>query len=110
MYLDKLFANIIRNAIIYGKDGGHVDISASKSRSMAKIRISDDGIGISAKDLPYISNRFYRTAAARAHDRSGTGLGLTIAKSIIDAHGGTMNVTSVESKGSTFEISLPLAE
>ena len=109
MYLDKLFANIIWNAIIYGKKGGHVDVTATKDRHMAKIRVTDDGIGISAKDLPYISERFYRTAAARAHDDSGTGLGLAIAKSIIDAHGGSMNVMSVEGSGSTFEISLPLA-
>ncbi len=109
-YLEMLFSNIIKNAVVYGKKNGHVRISAKKIGVLISISINDDGMGIPKDDISKIFERFYRTAAARAHNNTGTGLGLSIAKWIVDAHDGSITVTSVENEGSTFKVNLPVAK
>ena len=108
-YLDRLFANVIKNAITYGKIGGYIRVTGSEGRGMMNIDISDNGIGIPKKDLPNVFERFYRSASARAENSGGTGLGLAIAKQMVEAHGGSIEVESKEGKGSTFHIRLPMA-
>ncbi len=107
-YLDRLFVNLIENAILYGRKGGHVRVSGSKKGRWAHIDIADDGVGISEKDLSHVFERFYRSAEARHKNPEGTGLGLAIAKWSTEVHGGKLSVTSTEGEGSTFRISLPI--
>jgi two-component system, OmpR family, phosphate regulon sensor histidine kinase PhoR len=71
--------------------------------------VQDSGIGIPAKDLPRIFERFYRVDEGRSRDQGGTGLGLAIAKHIVQLHGGELTVTSVPGKGSTFSFTLRIA-
>jgi len=109
-YLEMLFSNIIKNAVVYGKKNGYVCLSVKKSRASVIVSIADDGMGMPKEDIPKIFERFYRTAAARAHNNNGTGLGLSIAKWIVDAHGGNISVTSAEHEGSTFKVTLPIVK
>lgn len=108
VYLEKLFSNIISNAIFYGKEKGSVTISAKKDKKYVIITIKDDGIGISKEDLPNIFNRFYRADNGREAKHEGTGLGLAISRWIVESHDGRIEVASVLNKGTTFTISLPL--
>ena len=98
--------NIIENAVIYNKDNGSVEITALKSNGQINILIKDAGIGIKNGDLEKIFERFYRSDTSRSIE--GTGLGLNIAKTIIEAHGGEIKVESEFGKGSCFTITLPL--
>ena len=109
-YLSKLFTNIVKNAITYGRDKGHIVISAKIRGAMVVLNIQDDGAGISPTDLDRIFERFYRVDKSRTslNDNSGTGLGLAIAKWIAEAHGGTITAQSTLGKGSVFSISLPI--
>ncbi len=74
------------------------------------IHIRDNGIGISSEDLPYIFNRFYRADRVRSRQTGGFGLGLAIARQIVEAHGGEIRVESTVGKGSSFEIKLALLQ
>ena len=83
-------------------------IKSESVSKCAKITIQDEGIGIAKKDLPHIFDRFFRSDAARSkRDSTGFGLGLSIAKKIVEDHGGTIAVFSRVGQGSTFEIKLP---
>jgi signal transduction histidine kinase len=97
------------NAIKYNQTNGSVTVSLSKNKHKAVFRIKDDGIGIAEKDLPQIFNRFYRTDQARSNDKvNGFGLGLSLAKQIINIHQGTISVDSKTDNGTTFTITFPL--
>jgi signal transduction histidine kinase len=108
-YLDKLFINLIRNAITYGKEGGKIDVKMEVKGKMVKVKVIDTGIGITKEELPYIFERFYRTKKAREISNIGTGLGLAISKWIVESHGGKIEVQSTEGKGTAFTLTLPLA-
>jgi two-component system phosphate regulon sensor histidine kinase PhoR len=110
-YLEKLFINLLRNAIIYGKEKGHIIVDISKSKkNMAVIKVADNGIGMSKQELPHVFDRFFRTDKARMMTNIGTGLGLAISKSVVESHGGTISVKSTEGKGTMFTVELPLAK
>jgi len=104
--LKQLFLNILDNALKYTPPQGKVIIEVGAEANRAKVVISDTGIGIHETMLPHIFDRFYR--AHKAQDISGSGLGLSIAKSILEAHKGKIEVQSAPNKGSTFIIFLPL--
>ena len=99
--------NIMNNAIKYSPDGGKITIRLMETHKNVILSISDQGLGISKKDLSRIFDRFYRVDKARARKQGGTGLGLAISKEVVKALGGTIWATSIENYGSTFYISLP---
>ena len=107
--LRRLILNLVDNGIKYTPPGGSVEISLRTDEKWALLRVSDTGIGISEEDQEEIFRRFYRTAGARAQGGSGAGLGLAIARSIAEAHGGRIQVESAAGQGSRFTISLPLS-
>jgi signal transduction histidine kinase len=108
--LKQVMLNLVANAIQYTPEGGEVYLSLSKVGDQTKIIVRDTGPGISAEDLPYIFERFYRAEKSRTRgSTTGFGLGLSIAKWIVENHGGQIKVESKEGKGTTFAIWLPLA-
>ena len=100
---------LMDNSIKYTPAGGIIRLNCYLKNRRAVISLEDNGIGISREDLPNIFTRFYRADKSRAKGAGGTGLGLTIAKLIIDAHHGKINVWSEINKGTIFRIELPLA-
>ncbi|ACB51044.1 two component sensor histidine kinase [Crocosphaera subtropica ATCC 51142] len=104
----RLLFNLVINAIQYTPTGGKVKIILEQHNKCAIIQIQDTGIGIDNKELPYIFERFYRIDKARSREQGGSGLGLSIAKAIVTAHHGTIQVKSTVRKGSIFTIQLPL--
>ena len=104
--LARAFANLISNAIKYGKDGGNIVIQLSKSDSGVIISITNFGEIIPSEDLGQIFQRFYRVESSRSSETGGSGLGLAIAGSIIEMHNGTITATSDET-GTVFMVSLP---
>lgn len=106
--LEKLFLNIVNNAIKYNNSGGWVKIGIKKNDREIKITISDNGIGIPEKDTPFIFERFFRSDKSRSRGESGSGLGLAICRWIVDDHHGKIAVLSKEGEGSCFTISLPI--
>jgi len=104
--LKQVFLNLLDNAIKYTPPHGAVSVSAvAAAADTVHITVQDSGIGIPAPELPHIFNRFYRVDKARSS--SGFGLGLSIAKSIVKAHHGTISAESSLNRGTTFIISLP---
>jgi two-component system OmpR family sensor kinase len=103
--LKQVLLNLIANAIQYTPAGGEVFLSLSKIADQGRLIVRDTGPGIPAQDLPYIFDRFYRAEKSRTRSRSsGFGLGLSIAKWIVDQHGGQIKVESKEGEGTTFVI------
>lgn len=115
VYADKekirqVLINLIDNAVKYGKQNGLVEASAYNiDRKKVLIEISDDGYGIAEEHLPRIFERFYRTDLARTRKVGGSGLGLSIAKHIVEAHDETIHVRSKLEVGTTFGFMLPSA-
>jgi signal transduction histidine kinase len=100
--------NLLSNAIKYTPSGGNVLLSALVDGDRYLVQIADTGVGICEKDLPNIFKKFYRVKGAQHMDMKGTGLGLSVVQAIIEQHGGTIWVNSIEGRGSTFCISMPL--
>jgi heavy metal sensor kinase len=106
--LRELLLNIVDNAIKYSRTMGTVELKLIKDGNVAKLSVTDHGIGISSDEQTHIFDRFFRTDSARTHAQKGTGLGLAICKWIAEAHQGGIQVDSLLGKGSSFTISLPL--
>jgi signal transduction histidine kinase len=101
--------NLLSNAIRHTPRGGEVTVSGETvKQSSIRITVSDSGEGISSEDLPFIFNRFHRADPSRTRSTGGVGLGLTIAKQLVEAHGGTISVTSVTGQGTDFVIDVPM--
>ncbi len=105
--ISQVLTNLLTNAIRYNRDGGTVRIGITTNAEGTVIRVSDTGVGIPAEELPHIFDRFYRVDKARSRADGGSGLGLSICKTIVEAHGGTIHVTSQPGTGTTFEVRLP---
>ena len=105
--LDQALVNVLRNAVAHTKDGGHITLSCSATSTHAMLSVTDDGPGIPQADLNRIFDRFYRAQGPRPGDSGGAGLGLAIAKRLVDLHTGTMSVTNVAPTGAQFTITLP---
>jgi two-component system, OmpR family, sensor kinase len=103
--LRRAFLNIIYNSIKYTDDNGKISIHVDKKNNGTQIRISDNGIGISTENMPLLFNRFFRADQSRSS--GGYGLGLSICKSIIEAHKGSLSIESILGHGTTVIIDLP---
>jgi heavy metal sensor kinase len=109
--LQQILFNLITNALRYTPAGGQVRISVGRaSDSLAKVEVSDTGVGISQDELPHIFDRFYRGKNVRTREPSGSGLGLAICQTLAEAHGGRIEVESQLGKGSRFTLVLPALE
>jgi signal transduction histidine kinase len=108
--VNEVLHNILENAVVHTRKGGTIKIAASQKDKWVEVSVSDTGEGIPAEDLPHIFDRFYRVDKSRARATGGSGLGLTIAKRLIEAHGGTIVVQSKLREGSRFSFTLPIAE
>lgn len=104
--LARAFLNILENAVKYTPQNGKIKIILKKEQETAKIQVSDTGIGIAKEDLPHIFERFYRGSTSKK--ALGSGLGMAIAQSIINAHHGKIQVKSQEGKGTTVIVLLPI--
>lgn len=105
--LRQVIENLIGNAIKYTQEGGWVQVKAEEDRGYLVVRVADNGIGIPLADQPYIFERFYRVESEETEDIRGTGLGLTIVKSVVEKHGGRIWVESRPGLGSVFTFVLP---
>jgi heavy metal sensor kinase len=105
--LERLFLILLDNAVKYTAQHGTIVIEASRGAGVAVVSIRDTGVGISDDDLPGIFERFYRSDKVRSRGAGGFGLGLSIARSIAQAHGGTIEVSSRVGVGSDFRVRLP---
>lgn len=106
--IERVLINLIANAINHTSTGGKIALKVSTKANHIYLRISDTGEGIAPEDLPMIWERFYKGDKSRTRTKGGTGLGLAITKSIIEGHGGQINVTSKLNDGTTFNIVLPI--
>ncbi|MDT8893169.1 HAMP domain-containing sensor histidine kinase [Halomonas sp. I1] len=104
--IDRALSNLIDNALIAASPEGRAWLEGEATEQGVRIRVSDDGEGIAAADLPLVTQRFYRTAASRARGE-GSGLGLSIVREICERHGTTLDVDSREGKGTTVTLTLP---
>jgi two-component system, OmpR family, sensor kinase len=105
--LAQVVTNLLTNAIQYNQPGGEVRVKLETRGGVALLTVSDSGQGISAEDLPRVFERFYR--ADKSRSTGGNGLGLSISKAIVEAHGGTIEVASESGAGATFTVRLPIA-
>jgi len=108
--LEQAVLVLLDNAIKYNRQGGRVTISTEVKDTNAFLKVSDTGIGIAAEHLPHLGERFYRVDKARSREAGGSGLGLSIARSIAEAHGGDLALSSVPDQGTTVTLKLPLAQ
>ncbi len=108
--IKQVLRNLLENAMAHTSQGGSVTVEAWQQGSQIRVSVVDTGEGIPAKDLPNIFERFYRVDKSRARATGGSGLGLTIAKRLVEAHGGRIEVQSKLRKGSRFTFTLPLSE
>jgi len=108
--VNQVLHNLLENAVAYTHKGGTINVAAITQGDWVEVCVSDTGEGIPAEDLPNIFERFYRVDKSRARVTGGSGLGLTIAKRLVEAHGGKITVQSELQKGSRFSFTLPIAE
>jgi signal transduction histidine kinase len=108
--IGQVVRNLLNNAIAYTPTGGSIEVAARQMNNWVEISVVDSGTGISPQDLPYIFERFYRADKSRARSTGGAGLGLTIAKRLVEAQGGKIEVQSEVDKGSRFSITLPITD
>lgn len=108
--LGQVVTNLLSNAIRYNQDGGRVDVRVERMNGDVVVSVSDTGIGIPAGDLPHIFERFFRVDRARTRVEGGSGLGLSICQSVVEAHGGQITARSEPQRGTTVEVRLPLSE
>lgn len=105
--LRRVFMNLLENGVKYGREGSEVKVTVWREGSSARVEIADTGVGIPTESLPHLFDRFYRVDRGRSRSPVGHGLGLSITRSLVEAHGGTITVASREGVGTTFHVTLP---
>jgi two-component system sensor histidine kinase BaeS len=104
--MGQVFGNLVSNALRYTPEGGEIILTATGDGSSVQLKVKDTGAGIDPADLPHIFSRFYRSDRSRQQNGE-SGLGLAIARSIVEAHGGSLTVASKLGQGTTFTIIIP---
>jgi signal transduction histidine kinase len=105
--LGQVLTNLIGNALKFTPEGGRVTVALQQNDAGVELSVIDNGVGIPAEELPYVFDRFYRGAWAHESRATGSGLGLSIVRSIVEMHNGQVAITSTQGKGTTVTISLP---
>ena len=108
--LHQVIFNLVSNAVKYSTEGGSIQIRVKQEKHKAVLIVEDQGIGMAEEELPLIFERFYRTDLSRSRKTGGAGIGLAIVKAIVQAHQGTVTVTSKVGCGSRFTVTLPAGE
>jgi two-component system sensor histidine kinase BaeS len=106
--IGEVLRNLLSNAVTHTFRGGSITVSASLSGDRVAVSVTDTGEGIPADELPFIFERFYRVDKSRSRKTGGSGLGLTIAKRYVEAHGGQISAHSEVGKGSRFTFTVPV--
>jgi signal transduction histidine kinase len=106
--ISQVLRNLLENALKHTPSSGNIKVSAEPLGKWVKVNVIDNGEGIPPEDLPNMFERFYRVDKSRARHGGGSGLGLTIAKRLVESHGGTISVQSESGKGSCFSFTLPI--
>lgn len=107
--IEQVLANLVDNAIRHTPPGGRVAVAASQAAGSIRVEVTDTGPGIPSEALPHVFDRLYRVDPSRDRGTGGSGLGLTIARQLVKAHGGAIRAESVEGRGSRFAFNLPAA-
>jgi signal transduction histidine kinase/ligand-binding sensor domain-containing protein/DNA-binding response OmpR family regulator len=107
--LEKVLLNLLSNALKFTPEGGTVEVSVDAAGGDALLVVRDTGIGIAPEDLPHVFDRFHQASRAETRRFEGTGIGLALAKELVELHGGGISVESVPGEGSTFTVRLPRA-
>jgi two-component system phosphate regulon sensor histidine kinase PhoR len=110
MHIQNVIINLIENGIKYSKEHPKIAIKTENDKKNILISVSDNGIGMTKKNLRNIFNEFYRVSTGNIHNQKGQGLGLVYVKKIVELHGGYISVVSEPDKGTTFSIALPLKQ
>jgi signal transduction histidine kinase len=105
--MGRAFNNLVSNAIRYTPIDGEISLTAKLAGNSIIVTISDSGEGILPEDIPHVFERFYRGDKSRSRVSGGAGLGLAIAKGVVEAHNGEITIRSKRFKGTTFTITLP---
>ncbi|GLZ30995.1 two-component sensor histidine kinase [Lentzea sp. NBRC 105346] len=105
--LRQAIGNLVANAVRYTPSGGTVTVRAFPDGGSAVVEVADTGAGIAAEDLPHVFDRFWRADKSRSRATGGSGLGLAITRHLVEAHGGSVSVSSEPGSGSTFRVTLP---
>lgn len=104
--IEIIMNNLISNAVKYNRTGGRVDIFVEKAKELVRISVADTGIGMSSEEKDRIFDDFFRIKNQKTRNITGSGLGLSIVKKIVDMYQGSVDVQSTPEKGSTFVITL----
>lgn len=108
--IHQVLYNLVDNAVRFTPPGGSVTVTAARQEDRVVVEVRDSGVGIAPEHLPRVFERFYRADASRSREGGGTGIGLAIARSIVESHGGRITATSEPGHGSSFTFDLPAAE
>ena len=105
--LKQILINLLTNSVKYSRSGGRVDLSAEYTGNIFALTIRDTGVGISAEKIPTLTDPFVRTETDPLVAQEGKGLGLAIVKSLVDLHGGLLDIKSQVGVGTTVTVTLP---
>ena len=108
--LEQVLMNLLSNAVKFTPEGREIALLCQQEGEMVRCSVRDAGIGIPPEDLPHIFDKFYQVRSSRTSKTKGTGLGLTIVKHLVEAHGGKIGVESVVGEGATFSFTMPIAD
>jgi len=108
--IGQVLRNLLENALTHTPSGGEIAVAAHDEGQWVRVSVRDTGSGIAAEDLPYVFERFYRADKSRSRATGGAGLGLAIARQLVEAHGGRIEVESAIGQGTQFTFTLPVAE
>ncbi|MCG2818568.1 MAG: cell wall metabolism sensor histidine kinase WalK [Actinomycetia bacterium] len=103
-----MLGNLVKNSLLHTPDGGEITVRAASSEGEVVFSVADTGSGINEEELPMIFERFYRTDRSRARATGGAGLGLSIARSLVEAQGGRIRAESERGKGTTISFTVPV--